>query len=790
MTALTAQLDRARALLAAQRLPEARAVYRELCQRTPGDPDLWYEFGNLLLGMGEDAAAEQCYQHATALRPAFAEAHNNLGVSQNNQGKCDAAVASYRQALALKPDYPIAHNNLGNTLATLDRLDEAAQAFEQAIRLKPDYAAAYYNLANLRVAQKRHAEAEAGFRAALERRPDYPAAANNLGNLLINLDRQDEAVELLRPLLARHPDYPSAHNNLGRALLRQEKRDAAIQAFQTAVRLQPDFSEAQFNLGHACQAQQQHAKAAACYKAVLRLRPDHAEAHERLGVALHSQGMIEEALLHYRAATQYDPERAEAHANLGVVLHIQGHIDEAIRCYRQALALKPDYAEVYIKLASALHVQGRLDDSIAACRAAIRLNPDKPDWHGNLLFALNYHPDYSPRQLFEEHRAWGERHARGPETVPPHTNDRDPDKPLKIGYVSPDFRAHSVAYFIEPLLKYHDPALVEGYCYAELAHGDVVTEQLKKLADRWHNISGQSDADVAARIRADGIDILVDLAGHTANNRLTLFSHRPAPVQASYLGYPNTSGVPAIQYRITDRYVDPPEHDAIYTEQLIRLPHAFFCYAPPKVAPPVGPLPAKRAGYITFGSLNNLAKINHKVLAAWRAILAALPDARLTVQALSLNDQQNRAYLAEFFSRHGIATERLTILGHTPFDQYLALHNSIDIALDTFPHNGHTVTCHALWMGVPTVVLAGANGVSRMGVSIMANLGLDELIAPDLDAYAATAVHLAGDLDRLAALRAGLRERLAGSVLCDGPAFTRDMEAAYRDMWRRWCQKP
>ena len=787
MTA-AAQLEKARALLAAQRLPEAKALYQELCRHTPGDADIWYEFGNLLLGLGESAAAAECYQNAVGLRPTFAEAFNNLGVSQNNQGRYDAAVASYRRALALKPEYPMAHNNLGNTLASIGRLDEAAEAFERTLALQPDYAVAYYNLANLRVTQKRLTEAEAGYRTALARRADYPAAANNLGNLLINLERPNEAVELLSDLLKRHPQYPSARNNLGRALMRLERRDEAIKEFQAAVRLQPDFAEAQFNLGHAYETQKKPTQAAAGYKAAVRARPDYAEAYERLGIVLHGQGLIEEALPHYRAALQHDPGRAEAHANLGIVLHIQGEIDAAVLCYRQALALKPDYAEVYTKLASALHAQGKLDDSIAACREAIRLNPDRPDWHGNLLFALNYHPSFSPQRVFEEHRAWGERHARGPETIAPHANTRDPDKRLKVGYVSPDFRAHSVAYFIEPVLQHHDPARVESYCYAEVAHGDVVTEQLKKLANHWHNISGQSDAEVAARIRADGIDILVDLAGHTANNRLTLFGHRPAPVQATYLGYPNTSGVPAMDYRITDRHVDPPEHAAIYTEELQRLPGAFFCYAPPKVAPAVGPLPAASAGHITFGSFNNLAKINPEVLGAWRAILDALPDARLTVQALSLNDEPHRADLAALFERHGIARERLTILGHTPFDQYLALHNTIDIALDTFPHNGHTVTCHALWMGVPTVVLAGGNCASRMGVSIMANLGLDELIAPDLESYAVTAVRLARDRERLARLRAGLRERVKTSALCDGAAFTRDIEAAYREMWGRWCK--
>lgn len=354
-----------------------------------------------------------------------------------------------------------------------------------------------------------------------------------------------------------------------------------------------------------------------------------------------------------------------------------------------------------------------------------------------------------------------------------------------MGYVSPDFHAHSVAYFIEPVLARHDPAAVETYCYAEVAQPDAFTEHMKTLAAHWRGTFGRSDDEVADMIRNDAIDILIDLAGHTAHNRLAVFARRPAPVQVTYLGYPNTAGLPQMDYRLTDAAADPPGQEVYYTESLVRLPQGFLCYAPPHESPAVGPLPAATGGCITFGSFNALPKMNNEVIALWARVLQSVPGARLILKNKSLQD----AKTCERYRQHFHPPERIELLGwlDDPAD-HLSIYHRVDIALDTFPYNGTTTTCEALWMGVPVITLAGERHAGRVGLSLLTQLGLTELIAKTPDEYVRLAVALAGNRERLAALRAGLRERMRRSPLCDAQSFTRDLEAAYREMWHKWCE--
>jgi predicted O-linked N-acetylglucosamine transferase (SPINDLY family) len=420
----------------------------------------------------------------------------------------------------------------------------------------------------------------------------------------------------------------------------------------------------------------------------------------------------------------------------------------------------------------------------------VHLKPDYPDAHTNLLFSTNYHRELSARAIFEQHRAWGETHGRTRAGLPPAPNSREPQRRLRVGYVSPDLRGHSVAYFIEPILAQHDRAHYETYCYAEIpkAKQDSTTERFKALSGHWVDTCGLSDRALAERVRADGIDILVDLAGHTANNRLRAFAYQPAPVQITYLGYANTTGMPAMHFRLTDQWADPPGQERFYTEELIRLPRGFLCYAPPQDAPAVSPLPAREAGYVTFGSFNVLSKISPQVVALWADILGALPNARLLLKNRAMTDADTREDYYRQFAEHGIARERLEMIGWTVSRQeHLALYSRIDIALDTFPYHGTTTTCEALWMGAPVITLEGDRHAARVGVSLLSRLGLHELIAHEESEYMDKAITFAADLDRLAALRAGLRARMLGSGLCDGAAFTRELEEVYRKLWRRWC---
>ena len=470
-----------------------------------------------------------------------------------------------------------------------------------------------------------------------------------------------------------------------------------------------------------------------------------------------------------------------------MALSAQGKLDEAVASYREALRLRPDYPEALFNLNLVLGKQGLIDDSIACVRRAIALKPDDAGVHSGLLLSLVYLPEAEPQAIFGEHRRWADRHeAPLAASARPHANVKDRERPLRVGYLSPDFRQHPVANTIEPVLAHHDRASWHVTCYANVARPDSVTERFYPLADCWRNIAGMPDDRVADLIRADGIDILVDLAGHTAGQRLLVFAARPAPVQVAYSGYPNTTGMTSMAYRITDAYADPPgQTEAFHTETLVRLPEIAWCYRPPP-CPDVGPLPARTVGTVSFGCLNKLAKVSAPVIALWSRVLQAVPDSQLLL--LQGSSQLAGDRLRAEFARLGIDGGRLNLLEPPRREeQYFALFQTIDICLDTFPYNGCVTTCNSLWMGVPVVTLAGNSFVSRQGVSLLSNLRMRDWIARAPEDYVAVASRWAGHLDWLEKLRAGLRERMRLSPICNEARFTRSLEAAYRRLWTDWC---
>jgi predicted O-linked N-acetylglucosamine transferase (SPINDLY family) len=555
---------------------------------------------------------------------------------------------------------------------------------------------------------------------------------------------------------------------------------------QQALRLRPQFPEACNNLGNALLILGQVDEALANYRHAVQLKPDYPDPWNNAGVVLLDQGKLTEAATHIQQALRLRPEYAEAHNNLANVLKEQGLLDEAETHYREALRLRPSYAEAVYNLALALEQQGRVEEAVACHRQASVLQPDNARFHSGLLLPLTYLPDLAPQTLFEEHRRWAERHAAAlTAAAPAHTNDRNPDRVLRVGYISADLREHPVGFFLEPILAHLDRSHFRVTCYAGVGRPDTVTHRLQVRAAAWRDVVGQSDERVAEMIRADGIDILVDLAGHTAGRRLLVLARKPAPVQVTHFGYPNTTGLAAVDYRITDPHADPPgQTEAWHTEELVRLPEVAWCYQP-QAAAEVGPLPALAAGRLTFGSLNNLAKINPQVIALWSRLLQAVPGSRLLL--LTGVGPQTDQRLRDQFRSHGIDGERIHMLGRLPRRQYLDLYQQIDVGLDPFPYNGGVTTCDALWMGVPVITLAGNAYVSRQGVSMLSNLGMPDWIAKTPEDCVALASRWAGDLEGLRAVRAGLRDRMRDSPLCNGERFTRRLEDAYRAMWRRFC---
>ena len=562
--------------------------------------------------------------------------------------------------------------------------------------------------------------------------------------------------------------------------------------YRRVLAVQPNHADALHLLGVVAHQLGRHDLAVELIRQAIQRNGQAPNYFSNLGEALREQGKLDEAVAEYRQAISIEPDFADAHSNLGIALRERGKLDEAVAAYRQAISIKPDFANAHSNLGNALREQGKLDDAVAAYRQAISIKPDFADAFSNLLLCLNYNDGSTADYLFAAHREWDERYGRQAPRPTAYANGREVGRQLKIGYLSPDFRQHSVAYFVEPLLKAHDRQAVEVFCYAEVMRPDTVTAHLQGLADHWLVTVGLSDDELAARIRTDGIDILVDLAGHTANNRLRVFARKPAPVQATWLGYPNTTGLEAIDYRLVDAVTDPAgEADAWASETLVRLEGGFHCYGGLKGAPEPGVPPCLAAGTVTFGSLNNPVKLSAATLDVWATLLSRLPQARLLLKGKPFSDPGTRALFLARLGKRGVAAERVELMVWLPgAAEHLEMYHQVDIALDPFPYNGTTTTCEALWMGVPVLTLRGDRHAGRVGASLLSQISLPDLIANSVEEYVEIAVALASEPARLMDLRRSLRPRIAASPLCDGRAFARKIEAAFRTMWQHWCEAP
>ncbi|WP_341992770.1 tetratricopeptide repeat protein [Azorhizobium sp. AG788] len=605
----------------------------------------------------------------------------------------------------------------------------------------------------------RTAEAEAGYRSVLATDPGHPNTNNNFAIILRARGDWEEALGCYRRALTRNATDPFVHSNHGCLLLDMGRAAEAEEALRTAITLKPDYAEAHFNLANILRNRGDREGAKAAYGEALRLKPGMAAALCNLG-DLH-KGAVElaRAVECFVAALKADPTSAEAWNNLGETLKEMGRIEEAITIFQKGLEAHPGHALM----------------------------------HSNLLLALHYTPAVPPETIFKAHAVWAQRHA---DPLLPagkrYANPREPDRRLRVGYVSPDFCAHSVAFFAEPLIREHDRSRFEVFCYHAATRSDTVTERLKGMADGWRSLAGVDDARAAALIEQERIDILVDLTGHTANNRLTLFARKPAPVQATWLGYPDTTGMRAIDWRLSDAVADPMgEADRLSAERIVRLPHGFHSYRPPvDVGPPAEP-PMGANGHVTFGSFNNTSKVTGEVVRVWSEILKRVPGSRLIIKSAQMGDGETRQRYLNSFVQHGIDAGRIDLLARIhAADGHLRAYDRIDIALDPFPYNGTTTTCEALWMGVPVVTVAGNTHVSRVGASLLTHCGLTDLIAADEAGYIATAVDLAGDPERLSVLRQTMRDRLNAAPLTDYRGFAHSVEAAYRAMWRDWMAHP
>lgn len=650
-------------------------------------------------------------------------------------------------------------------------------------------AAADTNVLHLAVDHHRNGrldEAEALYRQILAHNPDHADALHLLGLVAGGQGRLDAAIDLIEQAIARRNDVADYHNNLGGLLKRAGRAAQAVAAYRRALTIAPGAIATLLNLAQALRDLALISEAEQAVRQAIERAPDNARAHYDLGVLLQRQGKIEEAIACFERVLALAPDHADAHFSLGAVLHGRDRLAAAERCYRRALECKPGHVEALNNLGENLKIVGRFAEAIACFRRAIALDPRRAWPRSNLLLSLNYDIDQTPERVAAEHRSIGALWEQEARRWAGHARDRDSSRPLRVGLVSGDFRNSSCAPFIQALIAALDPREIDLACYSHVARPDSVTAAMQRAVPRWRNVLALDPDQLAAEIDADRIDILVDLGGHTRDNRLAVFARKPAPVQISWLGYPNTTGLAAIDGRLTDEWADPiGEADRLHTERLIRLPRCFLCYAAPADAPAASP--ADRRG-ITFGSFNNANKVNSATARLWTRIIDAVPDSRLLLKAQQFKDAETAAAYRALFAAAGLSPDRLELRPWAAGQvEHLSAYRQIDIALDPFPYNGTATTCEALWMGVPVVSLAGRAHAGRVGLSLLRAVGLSDLVADDAENYVATAVRLALDRPRVAALRSALRPRMAASELCDGPGFGRAVTAALRASWRAWC---
>ncbi len=769
------------------KLMEAESIYRQINELAPLQPDAWHLRGVIATQIGRPDVALEHIRKAIELNPFTPVFHNSLGSTFEALGQIEKALEEYERALEIKGDYSEAHFNVGRMHERLRQFPQAQKAYHLALRCNAGYPEAEHRLGRVALELNQADEAAEHFRKALRIKPEFLPAMEDLGVLRIQQQRYTEAENQFRKLLELRPQIANAHHQLGLALQGQSRLDEAEREHAAALRLDPNMFEAQNNLGICLALRGKLQDAAVCFRETIKLRPEYSDAHSNLGNVYLTLGQRDQAVDCYKQAIALNPDNAQAYSNFAAVLGPMGLLTEAAQCAQRAAQLQPEYADAHNNLANVYKELGLFKESIAESMQALRIRPFFPPAHSNLLLTSNYDPQATNEQIFEIHQQYFPKQGAHLARTTAHANLTYPDRPLRIGYVSPDLREHPVTSFLEPILANHDRRVSSVVLYNDVSAPDVTTTRLANYGHEWRNTHGRTDDEVAAMVQADGVDILIDLAGHTAHNRLPMFARKPAPVQVSYIGYPSTTGVPTIDYLITDNVIDQPGDDRFYTEKLVRLEPSFCCFTASPFCPNVAPLPAMQRGQITFGSLNGLMKLNDHVLMFWARLLREVPNSRLLLIRNTIRGPVADR-IRNLFRHQGIDDARIDLRDNWGGGRmHYAAYEEIDIALDVFPWSGHTTACEALWMGVPVVTLYGARHAGRMVSSVLNAAGLSGWIAQSPEQYISIAQQLASNLPGLIDTRVKLRGHLAASPLCDGKRFTAQLEQAYRQMWRAWA---
>ncbi len=728
---------------------------RTLLNRYPESGFVWLVLGTILKADGRDGLP--ALQKAATLLPEDADAQFNLAKTLKDIGRLDEAAVAYRRAASIRPDFAGAHNNLGNTLRELGRLEEAAESYLNALRLIPDYAEAYNGLGITYKDLGRLEDAVSSYRHASRIKPDYAETYGNLGNALFELGRLEEAAASYDRALQAAPHYAEAHNGLGATYRKMGRLNDAEASFRQA----------------------------------LLIKPGYVEAHGNLGYTLYQLGRLDDAEASYRMAASIEPGNAEAHHSLGHILQKLGRLEEAEARYRRSLSIDPGYARAHGDLGSVLWELGRVDAAEASYRREITINQCDSKARSNHLFAFACSNRYSSQEFFAEARQWEVGILNADERASAHARvfarANRSGRRLRVGYVSADFREHAVSHFIEPVFASHDRRRVEIFAFSAHGKEDAVSNRLRGLVDHWQSIAYMSDESARAHIEEKQIDVLVDLSGHTAHNRLGIFARRAAPVQVHFLGFFATTGLSEMDYWIADQVALPQTEDQYYSERIWRLPRVCVAYPGRADAPAIQWQP-RTDGSVCLGSFNQLRKTTQASLRLWAEILHALPSATLMLKTKELELAANRRSIEDAMEGHGIAPDRLELLGATPdWHSHMSLYNRLDIALDPVGNQGGcTTSCEALWMGVPVVTLMGQPIGQRMTTSILDAIEHLEWKADTEREYLDKVVALARNIELRRGLRFAQRARIASSPLCDVAALTASLEDAYEQMFDRW----
>jgi predicted O-linked N-acetylglucosamine transferase (SPINDLY family) len=801
-------------------LAEAERLYHSILSRQPGHADANHNLGVLVAATGHAAAALPYFQTAlqansnqsqfwlscidALIQVSQLEAARQILDLGIESGLCGPAVDSLRNRL-LRPAsaLPSVTSVAGSTNALEDKATaerkRCSSSSDGAKRRKakhsknrqkkgnPDRVDAWYNLGQAHQARGALAEAEGYYRSAIRVHPCFLQAHCSLAEVLNLKGRFVEAEACYRQAIELQPDLVLAHNNLALVLYQQGRVVEAEASCRRTIELKPDLAVAHNNLATVLNRQGRVVEAEASCRQALKLEPDLAMAHNNLAIMLNIEGRFKESEASCRRAIELKPELAEGHSNLANVLMKQDRPGEAEVSCRRALDLRPEFEDAYLNLGTALTDQGRLAEAAASYRRALQIRPDLQAAHQDLLFCLSQSEEIAPEALFDEHLRFADRfEAPLRHAWPRHQNSCEPERQLRVGFVSGDFREHALAYFMEPVFSHlANNTGLSLHAYSNYPVEDAVTSRLRRHFSHWNQAFTLSDEMLAEKVRADGIDILVDLTGHTAHSRLLAFARKPAPVQCGWIGYLGTSGLQSIDYYLADRYFLPPgEFDRYFTEKIVYLP-AVAPFQPIFDAPDVGPLPSLTSGRLTLGSFSRLSKLNPRVIALWSQLLRALPESQMLIGAMPHDGRHE--VVGSWFKDEGIALERLQFHPRCDKLKYLALHNQVDFCLDPFPFTGATTTSHALWMGVPTLTLVGQTVAGRLGAALLHHVGLDDFVACNPEEFVEKGIRWAGNLEFLARLRAGMRDRFLRSPIGQPELFAQGLSAGFREMWRTWC---